>query len=305
MSDLITMAFVNKVFQQLVIGMFSFLAMTIGASAQFPEINYPEPMPAGKNPVVFAKGLVSSEEHEFGCCFSPDGKEFYFTRAVGKFRKKSILVMRFDGNTWSLPEKALPGFQGETYEPHITADGTKLYFMGMSQLEKDGETKMLMDLYYAEKENGQWSEITHLGEPFNPMKSMYVSTASNNVLYTTNRSGEGPDIVYVKIEDGQYSHYLDPGPSINTSDPELYPFIAADGSYLLFNRITGKGKLLFVCFMQKNGEWGEEIEVPLGMESGCPMVSPDGKFLFFNSGKKFLNDIYWVPSEVFLELGCF
>lgn len=270
--------------------------------AQLTQINYPDSELPGNKPIVFAKDLVSSNEHEFACCFSPDGKEFYFTRAVGDYKKKNIMVIRYDGVNWSQPEKALPDFNGETYEPHINSDGNKLYFMGMAFQEKNGNKTMIMDLHYAEKKHDNWSEITHLGEPFNPLKYMFVSSTADNLLYTTNRSGVGPDIVYVKLENGKFSNYIDPGETINTDMPELYPFIATDGSYLLFNRITNEGKFLFVCFKQKNGSWSDAMQVPLGMESGCPMVSPDGKFLFFNSGKKFLNDIYWLSSDVFLSL---
>lgn len=281
---------------------FTLSLLSAYTNAQEVKIHYPDTEKPENIPIVFAKELVSSGEHEFSCCFSPDGKEFYFTRAVGIYKKKNIMVIKFDGENWSQPENALSDFDGETYEPHITSDGKKLYFMGMVLKEKDGEQTMFMDLYYAEKEDGQWSKITHLGEPFNPLKSMYISSTKDDILFTTNRSGEGPDVVYVKIENGEYSNYLDPGPTINTKQPELYPFVASDGSYLLFNRITDKGKHLFVCFQQNDGSWSKAIKVPLGIESGCPMVSPDGKFLFFNSGKKFLNDIYWVSSDVFLLL---
>lgn len=295
-------ACMKEIFKSVIILVISLFSIIASANAQVVKIHYPDTKQPGNQPIIFAKDLVSSDEHEFSCCFSPDGKEFYFTRAVGKFKKKSVMVIKFDGEHWVQPEKALPGFTGETYEPHISGDGMKLYFMGMTLKEKDGERIMLMDLYYAEKENGEWSKVTHLGEPFNPLKSMFISSTADDQFYTTNRSGEGPDIVYVKLENGKYSDYLDPGPTINTNMPELYPFVAIDGSYLLFNRITDEGKFLFVCFKQKNGSWSEAKEVPIGIESGCPMVSPDGKFLFFNSGKKFLNDIYWVSSDVFMTL---
>jgi Tol biopolymer transport system component len=271
------------------------------ANAQECRIHYPDTLIPGKEPIVFAPGLVSSGEHEFSCCFSPDGNAFYFTRALGQNKKKSVLVIKYDGEKWSQPEEALPDFEGETYEPHITEDGMKLYFMGMRLDDLNGEKTMLMDLYYAESTNKGWTKITHLGAPFNPLNSMFVSTCGD-VIYTTNRSGEGPDIVYVRKEDEHFSSFTDPGETINTSAPELYPFIARDGSYLLFNRVLDGEKLLFVCFKQANGQWGAAVEVPLGIESGCPMVSPDGRFLFFNAGKKFSNDIYWVSSEVFLGL---
>lgn len=279
------------------------LMLSTFAYSQDIKIHYPDTKIPKTKPIVFANELVSSEEHEFGCCFSSDGTEFYFTRAIGNFKKKNILVIKFDGKNWTQPQKALPDFNGETYEPHISADGKKLYFMGMVQNDKkNAKHKMTMDLYYAEKNNDQWSKIVHLEDPFNPLKSMYISTTVDGLLFTTNRSGDGPDIVYVKDKKGKYSNYSDPGSTINTDHSELYPFVARDGSYLLFNRIVDRGKFMFVCFRQNDGSWGNSLKVPLGMESGCPMVSPDNKFLFFNSGEKFSNDIFWVSSDIFLKL---
>lgn len=264
---------------------------------------YPGTLFPDTKPLVFAKGIVSTSEHEFGCSFSPDGKSFYFTRAYGHFKKKQILVTEFDGKSWSKPKNALPSFMGETYEPHVSNDGKRLYFMGMKFIEN--EETPLMDLFYAEKAGNEWKNITHLGKPFNPRNCMFVSTTINNTIYTTNRSGEGPDIVFATYKNKSYSKFKNPGMSINTEKPELYPFIAPDESYLLFNRITNEGKRLFVCFKGKDNNWSDAIKVPLGMESGCPMVSPDGCFFFFCGGKKFLNDIYWVSSKVFLNLNPF
>ena len=31
----------------------------------------------GMTPEIFAPGIISTEKHEFLCCFSPDGNEFY------------------------------------------------------------------------------------------------------------------------------------------------------------------------------------------------------------------------------------
>ena len=280
----------------------TFLSLSGFTTASSLKIHYPDRQHPGKKPLVFAPDLVSSNEHEFGCCFSPDGKEFYFTRAVGRYKKKNVLFIKYNGKNWSQPEKAISGFTGEAYEPHVTSDAQKLYFMGMVIQEKEGKFQGIMDLYYAEKEKGLWSKITHLAEPFNPLRSMFLSSTFDGLLFTTNRSGKGPDIVYVKQENGTYSDFLDPGPTINTDQPELYPFIARDGSYLLFNRISKEGKHLFVSFKNRDGSWGEAHKVNLGMESGCPMVSPDGKYLFFNSGRKFQNDIFWVNSDVFFSL---
>ncbi|MBE0655504.1 MAG: hypothetical protein IH594_17005, partial [Bacteroidales bacterium] len=36
--------------------------------------------PPGLTPEIFAPGIISTEQFEFGGTFSPDGTEFFFTR---------------------------------------------------------------------------------------------------------------------------------------------------------------------------------------------------------------------------------
>ena len=36
--------------------------------------------------------------------------------------------------------------------------------------------------------------------------------------------------------------------------------------------------------------------------TGCPYVTPDGKYIFFNSGRNGNWDIYWVDAKIIEEL---
>ena len=68
------------------------LVAAIGIHAQktdFPKLAGPflGQKPPGNIPEIFAPGIISTEAHEFSCCFSPDGKEFYFTRMHPELRQ--------------------------------------------------------------------------------------------------------------------------------------------------------------------------------------------------------------------------
>ncbi|MCG8376084.1 MAG: hypothetical protein MI702_06345, partial [Chlorobiales bacterium] len=57
----------------------------------------------------------------------------------------------------------------------------------------------------------------------------------------------------------------------------------------------------YVSFLNENGFWGEAIK--LGNEineihSVVPVISPDGKYIFFSRE----NDIWWVSTEVIEQL---
>ena len=59
-----------------------------------PDDYFGQPQPS-MTPTVFAPGIVSTElGMEFGGTFSPDGKEFYFTRYRGKEELKTSFRFR-------------------------------------------------------------------------------------------------------------------------------------------------------------------------------------------------------------------
>ena len=73
--------------------------------------------------------------------------------------------------------------------------------------------------------------------------------------------------------------YADPVALESTFGPDVqFPFVAPDGSYLLF--VRGMGDIQ-VSFRDSGGRWGQPVS--LGEQYGgmLPIVSPDGKYLAF------------------------
>ncbi len=77
---------------------------------------------------------------------------------------------------------------------------------------------------------------------------------------------------------------------VNTEANEAGPFIAPDGSYLLFqsNRPGGFGIMdIYIAYRTKDGGWAEPVNLGDKVNSAFsdwgPVVSPDGKYLFFGS----------------------
>jgi hypothetical protein len=58
--------------------------------------------PPGLTPVMFAKGIVSTEANELNCVFSPDGRELFFTRNINR-----------NGDIYWVDAKVI-----ETFKPH-------------------------------------------------------------------------------------------------------------------------------------------------------------------------------------------
>ncbi|UCH62367.1 MAG: PD40 domain-containing protein [Fidelibacterota bacterium] len=253
----------------------------------------------GNTPQVFAPGIVSTDAHEFSCSFTPDGKEFYFTRRGPELNRNLIMVAKQIKDTWTEPEVA-PFIENRVaFEPIATPDGKRLYF--------SVQEGMQMNMCYVEREGDNWKAIKNPGHPFNPMKSMYVSMTLGGTIYTTDIS-EGPGregIAVIKRINGQYRELERLGPPINVGKQEMYPFIAPDESYLIFNSTRTVEKInsgLFISFKKQDGTWSDPQAIDVGMDAGCPIVSPDGKYFFFTAGERKKSDIYWVDAKFIEEL---
>lgn len=115
--------------------------------------------------------------------------------------------------------------------------------------------------------------------------------------FRASRTGDfrgGDDIYCSRLVGGRYETPINLGDKINTAGNEATPFIALDGSYLLFAR-TGD---LHVAFRQVDGTWSEARSMGQGINTPgpelCPTVSADGKYLFYLAGHM----IYWVDAGI-------
>jgi hypothetical protein len=93
---------------------------------------------------------------------------------------------------------------------------------------------------------------------------------------------------------------------------DWHPCIALDESYIIFDSNRpgshqGKDTFdLYVCFRMKNGSWSEAMNIgeKLNIEADniVAYITPDGKYLFYNSMNVNSWDIYWVDARIIEEL---
>jgi ankyrin repeat protein/glyoxylase-like metal-dependent hydrolase (beta-lactamase superfamily II) len=257
--------------------------------------------PPGLEPVVFAPGIVSTAENfEFSIAFSPDGKEIYFTRRKTLGGLNTMMVCRLEKNGWTAPEEAAfcKGFASN--EPHITADGKKLYF-GCNR-QRPGAERAEYGIWVTERTATGWGEPRYHGP------GMYVSSTRKGDLYmtdVTNIAGSG--LVRYPLLNGAYGAPEKIAGAVNEPTWAAHSFIAPDESYIVFDTYSrpggqgGEGDL-YIVFRKPDGSWsdafnlGDTINTP--GTNFCPMVSPDGKYLFYTSSR----DICWVSAEVIHRL---
>lgn len=259
--------------------------------------------PPGITPVKFAPNFISTSAHEFSCSFTPDGKEFYFTQREASTGKNFIMFTSMGESGWSTPKKVSFTGVNQSFEPMVTSDGTRIYFM----MSDPGLYSGAWGIFYVNRIDNSWGIPQDAGALFNPMKTMFVSVDLSGTLYTTDISrGPGTErLMTANLENGIYTRFsLMPDP-VNLNAKDMYPCISGDGKILVFNSSrTGSNSKsgLFVSHLNEEGTWGDPIELDLGMQAGLPFLTSDGKYLFFSAGPNLASDIYWVSAEI-LESG--
>jgi hypothetical protein len=265
--------------------------------------------PPGMKPEIFAPGIVSTEIGELNTIVSPTGEEIYFCRS-SRSGPTAIMVVKKESGKWTNPQ--VVSFSGtfSDMDPSMSADGLRIFFGSTrpsGKLNAEG-----CDIWIVDRTalSADWSEPVNVGEPVNTEKNEnYPTTTEFGTLYfqSAGHGGYGGlDIFRSEFRNGKYAEPMNLGTTINSEYNDFDAFITRDESCLIFSsngRPEGVGSGdLYISFRKKDGNWIKaqnmgEIINSTSMEY-CPKVSPDGKYLFFTSGRSGNGDIYWVDAKI-------
>ena len=103
----------------------------------------------------------------------------------------------------------------------------------------------------------------------------------------------GRDIYRAELVDGRYQMPENVGAPINTRGNEGDVLVAPDESFLIFNShghdSEENGSSLWISFRSEDGSWLLPRNMGRYMAGDptdyCPMLSPDGRYLFFSSNR--------------------
>jgi len=266
--------------------------------------------PAGKAE-LFAPGIISSiwGLHSTAV-FSPDGREVYWAPMVtfpGELYPAGGLLMmkRIDGR-WTAP--AWAPFSGPDVNddvPFFSADGRRIYFISTRPLpgESAGGRERI---WSADRTAAGWSEPRPLDPAVNEHDMHWAfSLDRRGDLYFGGQAADsrgGDDIYLARFSNGAYEKPVNLGAPVNSAAGENTPFIAPDGSYLVFSRAFD----LWVSFRGGDGAWSEPVKLGPEVNSPeielCPMITADGKYLFFLSARDGDNHAYWVEAPAVTRL---
>ena len=228
--------------------------------------------PPGLIPVNFDPKIVSPDGLFEGGSFSPDMKEFYFTRKNGKYKKRTFFVIRYKNNKW--------GKESETdiRWPKFSSDGKMIY--GGKQ--------------YRERTDTGWAEPKSQGE-FLKDQAHGISLSSKGTYYFgfyEKNDREIGSIRYSRLIDGKHENPVKMSKDINKGKFIAHPYISPDESYLMWDaeREDGYGDNdCYISFRQQDGSWGAAInlgdKINTSSNESSPRVTHDGKYFFFSRGE--------------------
>ena len=267
--------------------------------ARFPELGGPYlgQKPPGRTPEVFAPGIVSARYGlHSNIVFSPDGTEAFWSimippRTAG-YGTGRTLVSRLVNGRWTYPQPALFDAVALGDVPFFHPDGQRLYDMSPRPVpgvpDASGE-----HIWVWQRAGGSWGRPRPVEATVNRLPHHWqFSVDRAGTLYFSSNWAGARGLFTSRLVNGAYA---EPEPLESALGPDAaFPFIAPDGSYLLFVRGMQD---VHVSFRGADGRWSAPVSLGAEYSGNLPMVSPDGKYLFIGRG----GQVVWADARVIEE----
>ncbi|ACB75128.1 PD40 domain-containing protein [Opitutus terrae] len=245
----------------------------------------------------FAEGIISTPE-SFGASFSPDGRTFYFARALPPRGLPTILCSHLCDGQWTEPEIVpIDGASGEG-DASLSPDGARLFFWSRRTAPgKPAGSRPIPDLWFAEQRDGRFGPAHSVGETdtaaWTPLSLRFggPSVAADGTLYAFRgaaATGGPPRLVRAPLVSGRYLAFEDLGEGLNANGGGFDPYVAPDQHYLVFSsdRADSHGNAdLYLSLRAADGSWSIPRNLGPAVNSDAaeyePAISPDGRLLVF------------------------
>lgn len=282
-------------------------------AARSPYFGQPSP---GRTPALFApERFRDPGEYHGPPVFSADLSEAYWTPMPGHGRNTALMSRRV-GDTWGEQRYETFGLEAGATEVTFSPDGTRIFFL--SRQPREGERLPSAERQFPERIWFAPRTGAGIGTPRpmpervfrHPTHWAFSVAESGNLYFTSRAEVRAPSDIYMAPFDGTTWGEPRPlGSAVNSGAGENCPFVAPDESYLLFTRIdeATSNPDLFISYREPDGSWSEAQALPSPINSGVteiyPVVSPDGRYLFFLSWREGAGRVFWVEADVLRRAG--
>lgn len=239
--------------------------------------------------ILFEPGTISNND-VFASSLSPNGNEFYFVKSYRGRSRLEIWKSEKKKHVWQSPVAVFDSLPYRYIDPFITPDGKTLLFNSDRQAPGAPPAKRF-HIWKAERTPQGWSQPVYMYQLNSDSADFFATAdAKGNIYFTSGRNGKAGTtrILVAEKRNGLLSDPVTLDTLINASGTESNPFIAPDGSYLIFLRSDGKGfgdSDLYISFRKSDGRWSHPLNMgaEINTDKGefAPFVSADNNVLFF------------------------
>ena len=268
------------------------VGISIGLSG--PYLGQPDP---GLDPEIFAGEIITGELHT-SPVFTPNGKEVYWG-----MQNDTILFSKLVDGNWTQPESiSFSSSMSDYRDPFLSPSGERLFFISKGKLP-NSNLPVKENIWFVDRSEVGWGEPQPVSEKVNAYNLHWqISVNDSGDLYFGSQVPSCGDIYVSRVSEGVYKEPEKLDTAINSETLcEQTPFIAPDGSYLVFSRMDmndSSGMIsLYISYADGDGEWTEATRVPGVFYGLCPILSPDGKYLFYLSSPQ---NVSWMSAD-FIE----
>lgn len=265
-------------------------------SCNYFGLTKPNSIPQDFNPVLLDLNESFKFNVEIKKC-----DEIYFTSINSK---ENIYFSKKDNDKWSTPKIA--SFSDPNYsdaDPFLTKDGNIIYFISERPTHPIDEN-IEWNIWYANNENGVWTNPKPLPEPINSDKfDEYFFSISDkgNAFFSSNRtSGEGSFDIYTTkvLANNKFSEPKNVGRPLSTEKYEFDPYISPDESFIIFSINENGNSSLYYSYRNQKNIWTEPQnlgnKINITRQDFAPSLSLDGKYIFYSNNGK----LKWVSSDI-------
>ena len=284
---------------------------------------------------LFAPGIVNDGISTRDITFTPDGKEIYFCKNIGNFSFSTILFCKETVDGWTNPEVVWFAQNPEFIyiEPHISSDGSKLFFVSNQGNEISPANRFVTDIWVSDRINDNWSEPYKLDSTINSNDHEFFPscTEKGNLYFTRENPATRQGFVYKsEWKNGHFQQPVKLPEQVNCGTARFNPFVSKDESFIIIPCAgmpdSFGGVDYYISFINSDKKWSNPVNMgdlinTEGSNEYSAAVSPDGKFFFFmraqakvntpkitfntllkmhNSPENGNSNIYWINAD-FIE----